>query len=152
MIAGAQSSVSRPLADTNLRPAETVMRLERLGCLYPYPLSFMRSLVRTIFTQGWDINRTKFELDDQGFGEAIYRIKSPREQFHFVVFSHYLSPDERSDRVIAEKWDMTATLCAGELTEERLTRLRANVPLQEAGRVDPDCIVLTRANKSSRVF
>ena len=152
MIAGTQSTVSRPMPETNLRSADTVMRLERLGCLYPYPLSFMRSLVRTIFTQEWDIVRTRFELDDQGFGEAIYQINSPGGQFHFVVFSHYLAPEERSDRVIAEKWDMTATLCAGELTEARLSRLRANVPLQEAGRVDPECIVLTRANKSSRNF
>ena len=134
------------------RPVSTVMDLNRLGTLYPYPLSFMRCLVRRLMTEGWSITRDKFELDQDGYGEAIYAIDTGTARYNFVVFSHYLDPTERSDRVIAEKWDMTATLCAGELSKERLDSLRANVPLQEAGRVDCDCMVLTRANKSSRNF
>lgn len=134
------------------RPADTVMDLNRLGTLYPYPLSFMRCLVRKIMNGGWSINRTKFELDENGYGEAVYQVNTGGGIYNFVVFSHYLDPAERSDRVIAEKWDMTATFCAGQLTEQRLDHLRDNVPLQEAGRVDPDCLVLTRANKSSRNF
>jgi len=134
------------------RPIETVMDLNRLGTLYPYPLSFMRCLVRKIMGGGWTISRASFDLDESGYGEAVYRVDTGEGIYHFVVFSHYLDPDERSDRVIAEKWDMTATFCAGDLTEERLAKLRENVPLQEAGRVDSDCLVLTRANKSSRNF
>jgi len=134
------------------RPIETVMDLNRLGTLYPYPLSFMRCLVRKIMSGGWAIDRSKFDLDEQGYGEAVYRVDTGQGVYNFVVFSHYLDPADRSDRVIAEKWDMTATFCAGELTKDRLARLRANVPLQEAGRVDPNCMVLTRANKSSRNF
>ncbi len=150
---GAVSSV--PQASASMAPhrsIDEVMKLERLGTLYPYPLSFMRCLVRRLMTENWSIHRIKFDLDENGFGEAVYEINSGERIFNFVVFSHYLSPEERSDRVIAEKWDMTATLCAGDLTEARLNRLRANVPLQEAGRVDPECIVLTRANKSGRNF
>ncbi len=135
-----------------LRSVDQVMRLDRLGTLYPYPLSFMRCLVRRLMTENWTITRRKFDLDANGFGEAVYEIDSGSQCYNFVVFSHYLSDEDRSDRVIAEKWDMTATLCAGDLTDDRLNRLRANVPLQEAGRVDPDCIVLTRANKSGRNF
>ena len=134
------------------RPIDTVMDLNRLGSLYPYPLSFMRCLVRRLMNGDWEIERTKFDLDENGYGEAVYRIGTGHRDLHFVVFSHYLDPDERTDRVIAEKWDMTATLCAGDLTPDRLQSLRDNVPLQEAGRVDPDCIVLTRANKSGRNF
>lgn len=134
------------------RPLDTVMDLKRLGALYPYPLSFMRSLVRRIMSEGWHISRSKFSLDENGYGEAIYQIDTNERQYNFVVFSHHLDPSERSDRVIAEKWDMTATLCAGDLSSQRLKRLRENVPLQEAGRVDCECIVLTRANKSSRNF
>lgn len=135
-----------------LRPAQTVMQLERLGALFPYPLSFMRCLIRRMATDGWTISRQRFDLDAEGYGEAIYRIDVGNTAYHFVVFSHYLDDALRSDRVIAEQWDMTATLCTGELTKDRLDRLRANVPLQEAGRLDPDCIVLTRANKSGRNF
>ncbi len=128
------------------------MDLERLGTLYPYPLSFMRCLVRRLMTEGWHVSRDKFDLDADGYGEAVYKIDAGTANYNFVVFSHYLNPDERSDRVIAEKWDMTATLCAGELTEARMQNLRENVPVQEAGRVDSNCMVLTRANKSSRNF
>lgn len=103
-------------------------------------------------TGGWSITRRKFEIDSAGYGEAIYEVNTGEGIYNFVVFSHYLEPSNRSDRVIAEAWDMTATFCAGDLSEERLERLRANVPLQEAGRVDPECLVLTRANKSSRNF
>ncbi len=134
------------------RPVDTVMDLNRLGSLYPYPLSFMRCLVRKIMQGGWSINRTKFDIDVNGYGEAVYEVNTGEGIYHFVVFSHYLDPTDRSDRVIAEKWDMTATLCTGELTDERLRMLRENVPLQEAGRVDSNCMVLTRANKSSRNF
>ncbi|NNE57987.1 MAG: hypothetical protein HKN36_07770 [Hellea sp.] len=134
------------------RPVSTVMDLERLGTLYPYPLSFMRCLVRRIMTEGWSITRTKFELDADGYGDAVYKIDTGNDTFNFVIFSHYLDSEDRSDRVIAEAWDMTATLCAGDLTDDRLARLKANVPLQEAGRVDCECFVLTRANKSSRNF
>lgn len=134
------------------RPLDTVMDLKRLGALYPYPLSFMRCLVRQIMTDNWQISRPKFSLDEHGYGEAIYSVNTSERSYNFVVFSHHLDPADRSDRVIAEKWDMTATLCAGDLSSDRLNRLRDNVPLQEAGRVDSDCIVLTRANKSSRNF
>ena len=134
------------------RPVDTVMDLDRLGTLYPYPLSFMRCLVRKIMAGRWSIDRAKFELDENGYGEAIYKVNTGDGIYNFVVFSHYLDPADRSDRVIAEKWDMTATLCAGELSDERLKSLRNNVPLQEAGRVDSNCLVLTRANKSSRNF
>jgi len=141
-----------PSHNLPFRPIETVMDLNRLGTLYPYPLSFMRCLVRKIMSGNWSIRRQKFDLDSQGYGEAIYEIDTGEGVYNFVVFSHYLDPADRSDRVIAEKWDMTATLCAGKLTEARLETLRKNVPLQEAGRVDSNCLVLTRANKSSRNF
>lgn len=135
-----------------LRPVSTVMQLERLGSLFPYPLSFMRCLIRRMATENWTIRQDRFELDYNGYGEAIYSVETGDQTYHFVVFSHALDADKRSDRVIAEQWDMTATLCTGELTQERLNRLRANVPLQEAGRIDGNCIILTRANKSSRNF
>ena len=47
---------------------------------------------------------------------------------------------------------MTVTLCEGKVDDARLAKLRANVPLQEKGRVDSSCFVLSRANKSVRNF
>jgi len=134
------------------RPAHIVMNLNRLGTFYPYPLSFMRSLVRRILREKWDIKRDKVELCDAGFGHVIYTIQTPHARFSYVVFAKFLDPEKRTDRVIADDWDMTVTLCEGEIDAERLSMLRANVPLQEKGRVDSKCIVLSRANNSLRNF
>ena len=135
-----------------MRPAATVMDVSRLGCLYPYPLSFMRSLLRRVMTQNWQIKPANISLDDEGYGHAIYEITTPRAVFSYVIFAKYLNPENRSDRVIAEDWDMTVTLCEGQVDTKRLAMLRANVPLQEKGRVDTTCLVLSRANKSVRNF
>ncbi|NNC76852.1 MAG: hypothetical protein HKN77_02750 [Woeseiaceae bacterium] len=135
-----------------LRPASTVMDPERLGSLHPFRLSFMRILIRRIMHERWQIDSETFELDQDGIGTAIYSIKAPHGQYSFVVFAHRLDPERRSDRVIANEWDMTVTLCEGRVDKSRLEVFRKNVPLQEAGRVDNRCIVLSRANKSSRNF
>ena len=136
----------------NLRPASAVMDIERLGSLHPYRLSFMRVLIRKIMNERWKIERTTFQLDNNGYGTAIYTIDASHGRFSFVVFAHHLDAENRSDRVIANQWDMTVTLCEGEVGEEQLRMLQKNVPLQEAGRVDARSIVLSRANKSSRNF
>ncbi|MDX1606467.1 MAG: hypothetical protein R3202_09760, partial [Candidatus Competibacterales bacterium] len=59
---------------------------------------------------------------------------------------------ERSDRVIAERWDVTCALCDGELDDGAIARLRDQVPRQEVGRFDPRVLVLSRANRSVRCF
>ncbi len=135
-----------------MRPANIVMDIARLGCLYPYPLSFMRSLLRRVMTENWVITPARFELCDDGYGHAVYEIATPNALFSYVIFSKHLNAQARSDRVIAADWDMTVTLCEGAISDARLENLRANVPLQEKGRVDADCFVLSRANKSERNF
>lgn len=112
----------------------------------------MRILIRRIMNEHWNIQRTMFDLDESGYGTAIYTIDAPHGRYSFVAFAHHLDADRRSDRVIADQWDMTVTLCAGDVDEEQLRMLRQNVPLQEAGRIDSRSIVLSRANKSSRNF
>ncbi|MCH8529394.1 MAG: hypothetical protein LAT65_00955 [Saccharospirillum sp.] len=135
-----------------LRPAEQVMRLERLGSLHASRLSFCRSLVRQMARENWQITTTRFDLDAQGHGTVIYRLKTPSQLYHGVVFSQALAPEHRSDRVIAEAWDVTFALLEGEVEERLLEHMAANVPLQEAGRQHPRLLVLSRANKSLRNF
>lgn len=147
----ARSTVSE-IKVTGLRAPEIVMDLERLGSLYPYRLSFMRTLLRRVMGEKWSIVRKKFDFDSDGYGAGVYEIKTPAGLFSFVVFADYLDPEKRSDRVIAEAWDMTATLCEGSVGPDRLAQFRANVPLQEKGRLDSGNIVMTRANKSARNF
>ncbi len=146
-IANKLSTHTGPLRD----PAQ-VMQLERLGSLHQFRLSFMRTLVRRIMREQWRIQCSLFELDEQGYGTVVYTVRASHHRFSFVLFSSYLSDEDRNDRVIASKWDLTMALCIGEVDEQQVEMLKANVPKQEAGRVNADTMVLSRANRSSRNF
>ena len=128
------------------------MDLNRLGAGFATRLSFMRVLVRQMINEQWHISYSRFNLDEQGYGHAVFSIRTPNQQFSFVVFSQYLDPQDRNDRVIAEKWDLTMTLVAGGVDDDMLQQLEKNVPLQEAGRIEARCIALSRANRSARLF
>ena len=135
-----------------MRPASTVMQLDRLGSLHQSRLSFMRTLVRRMVAENWQISAPVFDLDEQGFGKVVYQIQARYGVFSFVVFSHYLDPECRNDRVIANQWDLTMALCEGTIDSDQLSFLQNNVPKQEAGRVDSRVLVLSRANRSARTF
>jgi hypothetical protein len=140
------------VAQLPLRPASKVMQLERLGSFHQSRLSFMRTLVRHMVTENWLISRVLFELDTEGYGTVIYEINAKYGTYSFVVFSHYLDPENRNDRVISNQWDLTMALCEGSVSEEQLEFLKVNVPKQEAGRVNSRVLVLSRANRSARTF
>lgn len=123
-----------------------------MGAVWPTRLSFARQLVARLQREQWQIGVGQWELDAEGCGEAIYRVEAGSHTFHFVIFSTVLDPAERTDRVIAERWDAAAALCEGELTAERLAHFRANVPKQEYGRADFQTLSWTRGNRSSRFF
>ena len=133
------------------RPAEKVMRLARLGSLHQSRLSFMRQLTRRMGTEAWQFERRAFDIDAQGVGHAIYEAKGPDRSYSLVAFAHDLPDDQRSDRVIATAWDATFTLFDGVPSDQDIERLRANVPLQEAGRVSEQELTLSRANRSVRL-
>ena len=135
-----------------LRAVEQVMDVERLGAMHQSRLSFMRTLMRRIMRECWQIEIDKLALDEQGYGTVIYRIKTPNRVYSFVIFSEYLADEDRNDRVIASKWDLTMALVDGVIDDNYLQMLRENVPKQEAGRVDSRVFVLSRANRSMRNF
>ena len=135
-----------------LRPPQTVMRLARLGAFHQSRLSFMRVLLRRLKGEGWVFDRPVFDIDARGVGVATYRARGPKNSYTLVAFAHELDDSLRSDRVIAEAWDATFTLCDGEVDDAQIKRLAANVPKQEAGRISDSEMVLSRANKSVRLF
>jgi hypothetical protein len=135
-----------------MRPPEQVMNLKRLGSLHQSRLSFMRTLVRKIMSEHWVIKPTVFELDECGYGTVVYTVQAKHNTYSFVLFSTFISDDERDDRVIAEKWDLTMTLCIGVINDQQIADMKENVPKQEAGRVNSNMMVLSRGNKSSRNF
>ena len=151
-IRGLTSASSDMPEHVAMRPASQVMDLNRLGSFHQSRLSFMRTLVRRMVTEDWQISSSLFELDEQGYGTVVFTIKAKFGTFSFVVFSHYLPPESRNDRVIANQWDLTMALCEGNVDAQQLSFLSENVPKQEAGRVDARVMVLSRANRSGRTF
>jgi hypothetical protein len=128
------------------------MRLARLGSAHPTRLSFLRVLLRRLQRERWRFDRPVWEIDKKGVGRAVYRAIGPERTYSLVAFAHDLPDDCRSDRVIATAWDATFALFDGTPGEADLNRLGANVPLQEAGRVGPSELSLSRANRSVRLF
>ncbi len=135
-----------------LREPARVMRLARMGSFHQTRLSFMRALLRRLKRESWTIDRPVWRISPGGEGAAVYRAVGPEATYSLICFAHHLEPEERTDRVIAERWDSTFALMDGEPSEEDLERLAVNVPLQEAGRCSERELVLSRANKSVRLF
>ncbi len=129
-----------------------IMTLDKMGSRYPSRLSFSRSMLRRLLFDNWKISKSKFDLDDKGYGTAVYEININNNIYSLVCFSQHLDSADRSDRVIAEKWDTAYSLINGKLNDDELNRLRKNVPLQESGRNSPKELILSRANKSVRLF
>ncbi|MBC8305161.1 MAG: hypothetical protein H8E55_56535 [Pelagibacterales bacterium] len=128
------------------------MTLDKMGSRYPSRLSFSRSMLRRLLFDNWKISKSKFDLDDNGYGTAVYEITINQNIYSLVCFSQHLDNADRSDRVIAEKWDTAYSLINGKLDDQELDRLKKNVPLQESGRNSSKELILSRANKSVRLF
>lgn len=147
----ARQAVRDPLP-VPLRPPHQVMRLDRLGASHPTRLSFLRAMLRRLESEGWTFGRPVWALDARGFGHAVYTVRTPRRAYSLVAFSHDLPPEKRTDRVIAEAWDATFVLYDGAPDEDEIARLSAHAPRQEAGRYTGTDLILSRANKSVRLF
>ena len=128
------------------------MKLSRMGSRYPSRLSFSRSMLRRLINDNWEIHKSKFDLDKDGYGTVVYEIIINKQTYSLVCFSAFLDDKDRSDRVIASKWDTAYTLHVGKLSDQDLNRLKKTIPLQESGRNSPDELILSRANKSVRLF
>lgn len=135
-----------------LRPASDVMRLARIGSFFPSRLSFMRSMIRRLNSQQTKVTRPVWEIDPQGYGRAVYSVDMGGHTYSLVAFATPLADEDRSDRVIAEAWDTTYVLFDGVPDVADLDRLEGEAPRQEAGRYTAKELVLSRANKSQRLF
>ena len=133
-----------------LRDPNTIMTLSRLGSFHQSRLSFLRSFLYEF--KDWEYKRDLFDLDEYGFGTAVYSFKKKNRVYSLVCFANKINDDERSDRVIATKWDAAFTLHDGVPLKEDIERLRNEVPKQEVGRLSYKELTLSRANKSVRIF
>ena len=133
-----------------LRNPNTIMKLSRLGSFHQSRLSFLRSFLDEF--KDWEYKNDLFELDNNGYGTAIYSFKKNDRVYSLICFANKINDEERSDRVIANKWDAAFTLHDGVPTTDDIERLRNEVPKQEVGRLSYKELTLSRANKSVRVF
>ena len=133
-----------------LRDPNLVMKLSRLGSFHQSRLSFLRSFLKEF--KSWDYKRDLFDLNESGFGTVIYSFKKNNRVYSLLCFANKLDQEERSDRVIATKWDAAFTLHDGIPSQQDIERLRNEVPKQEIGRLSYKELTLSRANKSVRVF
>ena len=133
-----------------LRDPNKIMKLSRLGSFHQSKLSFLRSFLKEF--KDWEYKRDLFNLNQNGYGEVIYSFQKKNRVYSLVCFANEIKDEERSDRVIATKWDAAFTLYDGVPSKNDIERLKNEVPKQEVGRLSFKELTLSRANKSIRVF
>ena len=133
-----------------LRDPNIIMKLSRLGSFHQSKLSFLRSFLNEF--KDWEYKRDLFDLDKNGFGVVVYSFKKKDRVYSLICFANEIQDGERSDRVIATKWDAAFTLYDGVPNKDDIDRLKKEVPKQEVGRLSYKELTLSRANKSVRVF
>ncbi|MGR3433274.1 MAG: hypothetical protein ACU0CO_00065 [Shimia sp.] len=140
----------RDAAPLALRPPERVMSLPYLGAMMPCRLSFLRVLMRRL--AGVRLRRPLWEMDALGHGRSVHAIEIGGHTYSLVAISRPLADADRSDRVIATAWDAAFALCDGVPDAADLARLEREVPGQERAHLTDRELVLSRANRSVRVF
>ena len=136
--------------EVKLRDPKSLMKLSKLGSFHQSKLSFLRSFLNEF--KDWDYNRDLFQLNEKGYGIAVYSFSKNKRVYSLVCFANQINDEERSDRVIATKWDAAFALHDGIPTKKDLDRLKNDVPKQEVGRLSYKELTLSRANKSIRLF
>ncbi|MEL6841410.1 MAG: hypothetical protein AAFP85_19165, partial [Pseudomonadota bacterium] len=128
------------------------MRLRRMGAAFPTRLSFLRTLMRALAADNARVKRAVWVMDARGFGHAVYTLRFGGFDYSLVAVSSDLPADQRTDRVIANAWDTAYVLYDGIPDAAELARIVATAPKQEAARFTARDLVLSRANKSVRLF
>ncbi len=136
----------------SIRPPSIVMKLDRLGSFHQTRLSFTRRLIDDLKYQKSKIEIHQWDIDNSGIGSAIIKTTFKNEILSLIIFCHSINAEERTDRVIAEKWDMTFSLFRGIPNKNELNKLSKNLKIQESGRHNSKQLTLSRANKSQRIF
>ncbi len=128
------------------------MRLSKLGASFGDRLSFLRVLTRRMAQDRAAPRQILWTIDAAGFGRAAYTITYCGHTYTLVAVSTPLAPEARSDRVIAEAWDASFVLYDGIPSAAEVDRIAATAPRQEAARFTEKDLVLSRANRSGRLF
>ncbi len=136
--------------EVSLRDPKILMKLSKLGSFHQSKFSFLRSFLNEF--KDWEYRRDLFNLNQNGYGRAVYSFSKNKRTYSLICFANEINDEERSDRVIATKWDAAFTLHDGIPTDQDIDRLANEVPKQEVGRLSYKELTLSRANKSLRLF
>lgn len=135
-----------------LRPAEVLMKPERLAAIQPSRLSVSRALIARMTRERWDVQCLSFDIDEHAKGTALYRITTPGGIFDFPVFSFEFNPAGRTGRIIGRNWDMMGALVEGPMAAAEIEHTQRELPKLYAGRATERTLVWARSNRSSRAF
>ena len=75
--------------EVKLRDPKIVMKLSKLGSFHQSKLSFLRSFLKEF--SDWDFKRDLFDLDENGYGKAVYSLKKNNKIYSLVCFANKLS-------------------------------------------------------------
>ena len=64
-----------------------IMTLDKMGSRYPSRLSFSRSMLRRLFFDNWKISKSKFDVDDNGYGKDVYKITIDKNVYSLEYLS-----------------------------------------------------------------
>jgi len=141
-----------PGMNFRLRPPAQVMRLARMGASFPTRLSFLQTLLRALAQVKAQVTRPVWQMDADGYGHAVYCVTLGGHTYSLVAVSTDLPDEMRTDRVIATAWDTSYVLYDGVPDAGEIARICRAAPKQEAARFTERDLVLSRANKSVRLF
>lgn len=136
----------------SLRSPAEIMRLSRMGQSFPSRLSFLPTLLRILHQESTRVYRDTWNMNSDGHGHAVYSISVGGYTYSLVAITNDLDNHRRTDRVIAEAWDSSFVLYDGVPDASEIQRLIRDVPKQEASRFSERELILSRANKSIRLF
>ena len=71
--------------EVQLRNPNVIMKLSRLGSFHQSKLSFLRSFLKEF--KDWDYNRDLFQLNEKGYGTAVYSFSKNKRTYSLVCLS-----------------------------------------------------------------
>ena len=104
-----------------LRDPNTIMKLSRLGSFHQSKLSFLRSFLSEF--KDWDYKRDLFNLDQNGYGEAVYSFKKKNRVYSLVCFANEIKDEEKA-KELRKKWSKCVTEFGDMISQEVKTNPR----------------------------
>ena len=112
----------------------------------------MRILMRVLCAERPQLTISSQQLDENGYGHMVLTLNVGGRPYSLIAYSRALDAEDRTDRVIATKWDASFCLFDGIPDAQDISSLAEQVTSQEAGRYHDRVLTLSRANKSVRLF